>query len=384
MKRFLPSLGLLALLGCSLASAQTPSYTGDVTDIRVVRTYQQHPGASLVWEPYITVWKPKWLVAAYGAGIPGKTDMGDLYASVSIDDGATWGDPVCIFNHLDRQGTQQFAYANTILYHPPGQDILWCYGMRCPMSYKNSEDGQMVGAWSADGGRSWNQAEMAMDYHGPLIVVAGVYRVMENGYPKYLIPAHSNSLRADPHGTRDQMVLVSTTLMDWKLAGVVPQPTVGDKVFLHEGGIAEGDSPSELKMVMRTANWQETGALNPPRAFSTVSEDGGHTWSPAKQEPDLWNARSKAYFTKLADGSHLYVYSDGPAGSRHALRYKVQSPAGAWGPERTFYDAGTKNSYPTLVESAKPGEFYAVWDSGTADRARTMIHFGKFTPNLAP
>ena len=50
---------------------------------------------------------------------------------------------------------------------------------------------------------------------------------------------------------------------------------------------------------------------------------------------------------------------------------------GAWSSEKTFYDAGIKNSYPTLIEVA-PGDFRAVWDSGTKDRNRTHIHFGKF------
>ena len=42
---------------------------------------------------------------------------------------------------------------------------------------------------------------------------------------------------------------------------------------------------------------------------------------------------------------------------------------GQWSEEKTFYEAGIKNSYPTLIEVA-PGDFRAVWDSGTADKAR--------------
>ena len=63
--------------------------------------------------------------------------------------------------------------------------------------------------------------------------------------------------------------------------------------------------------------------------------------------------------------------------SERALRYKLKPAGGAWGPEATFYDAGIHNSYPTLIEVA-PGDFRAVWDSGTKDRTRTHIHFGKF------
>ena len=117
--------------------------------------------------------------------IPGKTDMGDIMASVSTDDGNTWGDPVFIFNHLERQGTLQFAYANAILFKVPEQDVMWAFAMRCPMNYRHSEDSQLVGAYSADGGRSWVPVEMSMAYTGPLICVAGPHRVVENGVPRF-------------------------------------------------------------------------------------------------------------------------------------------------------------------------------------------------------
>ena len=83
---------------------------------------------------------------------------------------------------------------------------------------------------------------------------------------------------------------------------------------------------------------------------------------------------------------HLYRYNDGPAqraiapgfppGGRTSLRYKIKTAGGAWGKEKTFFHAGIKNSYPTLIEVA-PGDFRAGWDSGTAERPRTRIHFGK-------
>jgi len=61
-----------------------------------------------------------------------------------------------------------------------------------------------------------------------------------------------------------------------------------------------------------------------------------------------------------------------------ALRYKLQpTPGGPWSEQKTFFDAGIHNSYPTLIEVA-PGDFRAVWDSGTAARTRTHIRFGKF------
>jgi len=125
---------------------------------------------------------------------------------------------------------------------------------------------------------------------------------------------------------------------------------------------------------------------DPPRACSSISQDGGRTWSVAREEPDLHNAKSKGFFGRASDGTHIYVYNDGPAqrdktsefphGGRTSLRYKTKPPGGAWSAEKTFFDAGIKNSYPTLLEVA-PGDFRAVWDSGTADTARTFISFGK-------
>lgn len=378
LRVFLPaalSLAFVAEVSPS-ALAQAPASTGDVTDVRVIRTVEQHPGASLLWEPYLAEWKPRHLVAAFGAGIPGKTDMGDIYASVSTDDGDKWGEPALIFDHRLRHGELQFAYANPVLFKPPGQEVLWCYAMRCPLNYAHSEDSQLVGAFSVDGGRAWTPVELGMLYTGPLIIVGGIQRIVENGEPRYLLPAHRNTRRSDPLGSRDQLILSSTSLLEWRLAGHIPQPASGP-IFLHEGSLAPGEAAGELKLVMRTSQYEKEGkALEPPRAWSSVSQDGGRTWTPAQEEPALWNSVSKAFYGRAAEGTHLYVYNDGPAWSRLALRYKVQPAGGAWSEERTFYDAGTKNSYPTLTEIA-PGDFRAVWDSGTAERGRTNIRFGK-------
>ncbi len=350
---------------------------GDVSSITVIRSVEQHPGASLLWEPYIAEWKPKHLVVAYGAGIPGKTDMGDIVASVSTDDGNKWSEPALVFDHNQRFGAMQFGYANAVLYKPPGQDVLWCFAMRCPMNYQHSEDSQLVGAFSGDGGRSWTPVELAMHYTGPLIIVGGIQRIVENGQPRYLLPAHRNTRRNDPLGSRDQFMLSSTSLLEWRLAGHVTQPESG-RIFMHEGNLALGDTDNELKLVMRTArdDVKDNLPLDPPRAFSSLSTDGGRTWSPAEPEPDLWNSVSKGFFGRATNGTHLYVYSDGPAWSRMALRYKTQPKGGAWSEEKTFFDSGTHNSYPTLIEVA-PGDFRAVWDSGTETRPRTHIRFGK-------
>jgi hypothetical protein len=139
----------------SLALCQSvlgEEYKGDVTDVTVIRRFEQQPGSALLWEPYIAQWKPKNLVVAFGAGIPGKTDMGDILASVSSDEGKTWSEPVFVFDHQQRFGSMQFGYANPILFKAPGQDVVWCYAMRCPMAWAHSEDSQLCAAYSATAG----------------------------------------------------------------------------------------------------------------------------------------------------------------------------------------------------------------------------------------
>jgi hypothetical protein len=108
-------------------------------------------------------------------------------------------------------------------------------------------------------------------------------------------------------------------------------------------------------MVMRTAEGQKEGgsldggALTPPRAWSSTSTNGGKTWSIAQEEPDLYNSVSEAWFGQSRTGTQLYVYNDGPAFSRMALRHKVKPANGTWSDEHTFFDAGIHNSYPTLT-----------------------------------
>jgi len=379
---------MLLLMIPHLATAdENTTHQGDVTDVRVIRRVEQHPYAWKVWQPFIIQGEKKRdLLVAFGVQINGKNDMGDILVSLSRDDGDSWQEPVKVFDHQIRQGAIQFAYANPVLFRASDQNVIWCYAMRCPILSKNSEESQLVGAFTADGGRSWTPVEMAMQYTGPLILNAGIVESKFKGQRRFLLPAHRNTLGSDPRGSRDHFVLSSSSLLEWKLESYIPQPSKA-RVFLHEGNIARGDKDDELKIVMRTADYDEDArTTNPPRAYSSVSRDGGRSWSEAIEEPDLHNAKSKGYFGCTLDGTHIYVYNDGPAqrdktpdfptGGRMSLRYKIKPAGGNWSEMKTFYDAGIKNSYPTLIEVA-PGDFRCVWDSGTADTARTHIQFGK-------
>jgi len=393
-------IAVIALSPCASAKPLMPkvssvrtaqNHQGDVTDVRVIRRVASHPDAWRVWQPTIAQWKRRHLVVAFGAMIQGKKDMGDILVMVSKDDGDTWREPVTVFDHERRQGAIQFAYANPVLFKPANQDVLWCFAMRCPIVYKNSEDSQLTGAFSADGGTTWTSVELAVNYAGPLILNGSVQPTEIRGRPCFLLPAHRNTLQKDPFGSRDHFVLRSTSLLEWKLEAFIPQPE-NARVFLHEGNIAPWGTSGALKIVMRTANYDDTSlTVDPPRAYSSLSRDGGRTWTPAQPEPALHNAKSKGFFGRTENGTHLYVYNDGPAqrditpgfphGGRTSLRYKIRPAGGPWSEEKTFFHAGIKNSYPTLIEVA-PGDFRTVWDSGTSDTPRTHIHFGKL--RIAP
>ncbi len=379
---------LAILVTCSrFVLASDDSYQGDIQDVRVVRHVDQHPYAGKLWQPFLVQGAGRRdLLVAFGVQLSGKGDMGDIMVSLSRDDGDTWQEPVMVFDHLQRQGVIQFAYANPVLFRAKGHEVIWCFAMRCPIVSRNSEESQLVGAFTADGGVSWTPVEMAMLYTGPLILNGGIIETESGGQRRYLLPAHRNTLQKDPRGSRDQFVLSSSSLLEWKLEAFIPQP-LAPRVFLHEGNIAAGDAPDELKIVMRTANYDEDRlTTDPPRAYSSFSRDGGRSWSTAEEEPDLYNAKSKGFFGKAANGTYIYVYNDGPPqrdkttsfpqGGRTSLRYKTKTAGGIWSEEKTFFHAGIKNSYPSLIEVA-PGDFRAVWDSGTETTARTHIRFGK-------
>lgn len=380
-------LALFCVLSATWVLGDEPDYVGDATDVLTIRRVEQHPLAWRVWQPVIIQGDKKGqLLVAFGAMCNGKKDMGDILVTFSKNDGATWEEPVTVFDHTQKHGAIQFAYANPVLYRVPGQAVIWCFAMRCSIAQRNSEESQLVGAFTADGGQSWKPVELAMHYTGPLILNGAPVNSNIDGKTRFLLPAHRNTLASDPRGSRDHFILSSTSLLEWKLEAFIPQPTDA-RVFLHEGNIALGDQKGELKIVMRTANYDDTSrTTDPPRAYASVSKDGGRTWSEARPEPDLHNAKSKGFFGRAANGTYIYVYNDGPAqrdrtsrfphGGRTSLRYKIKPPGGVWSEEKTLYHAGIKNSYPTLVEVA-PGEFRCVWDSGTADRPRTHIHFGK-------
>ena len=349
--------------------------TGEVTDIVTVDELDKNSIYDRIWQPYLARWDEQTYVIAYSRQLKGKVDMGDIICSVSKDQGKTWGVPITVFDSQTPNGTMRFAYANAVLYKDPEQDILWLYAMRCPRYYRNSEESEMVAAYSGDGGLTWFPVELMVDHHSPIITIAGIKKLKEKNGDRYLLPVHRNTKHADPHGDRRQFVLESRDLLHWKLANYVPLPE--PKVFMHEGNIAEWDEAGTLKMVTRTATYEDYQQLDPPVAYSSVSTDGGRTWSVGKPEPELYNTVSKAFFGKDSLGNHIYVYSTGPKGERKELWYKVKPSNQQWSEARRFYFDNNRNSYPTLIEE-RAGEWICTWDSSNEpDRKRTVIRFGR-------
>ena len=362
---------LFALFLPQFLSAEE-GYEGDVTDVVTIDSLDFSGPYKRIWEPHLAKWSDRHLVCCYGLELRGKSDMGDIVCSISTDAGKTWNPPTMVFDHRQRNGTQQFAYNNSVLFRPPGQDVIWLFCMRAPLHYRDSENADIVAAYTADGGYSWKHVELSNNYQGPLIIVCGIETVMRDGIAHYLLPAHRNSRRHDKHGDRRQFILESTSLLRWKLRQYIE---TDDPVFLHEGKIARTGRGNELQIMMRTANIRTEKALDTPLAYSATSSDGGKTWSEGKPEPDLPNHRAKSFFGRSASGKQIYVYSD--QYDHRGMSYKTRVDGKDWSARKVFYFHNNRNSYPTLIED-KPDQWLAVWDSSNhPDRRRTIIRFGR-------
>lgn len=352
------------------------AYTGAVVNVRTVEVLEEDTIFNRVWQPYVEQWDDNHLIVAWGHQLNGKTDMGDLVCAVTRDGGNTWSAPIMIFDHRALKGPRRYAYANAALYRAPGQGIVWCFGMRCPLHVRDSENSELVAAYSSDGGFSWMQVELANHFLSPLITCSAPFKFKD----RYLLPIHRNTIREDPLGDARQFVLESTDLIRWNLAGYVPFDP-DSPVFLHEAGIAQ-TGEEEISLVMRTATYgyKNYSALPTSVAYRTRSMDGGRTWSVAEPELSLHNTCSKSYYGMDGKGQEIYVYSPGPKNERKAMYYCLRPREGEWSEPRVFYDGNNRNSYPVLVEKpGSPGEFLCVWDSSNdPDVKRSVIRFGEF------
>ena len=159
------SLKTFAILSVALCAVQAASaqYEGDASDVVTIDELDTSGPYSKIWEPHSAKWTDDHYICVYGLQVRDKGDMGDMVASLSFDKGKTWSPRIMIFNHQQRNGSVQYAYNNAVLFRPPGQDAVWLYAMRAPLHYDDSENADLVGAYTADGGYSWHHVELAMD-----------------------------------------------------------------------------------------------------------------------------------------------------------------------------------------------------------------------------
>ena len=206
---------LLALAAAAVWAAEDEAHRGHALDVVAIDALDLRGPYDKIWEPFIARWTDEHYIAAYGLQVRGKLDMGDIVCSLSLDGGKSWSPRITVFDHRVRNGSVQYAYNNSVLFRPPDQDVVWLFAMRAPMHYRDSENADLVAAYSADGGYSWQHVELAMGYQGSLIIVAGIETVERDGVRRYLLPAHRNSLRHDLYGDRRQFVLESKSLLRW-------------------------------------------------------------------------------------------------------------------------------------------------------------------------
>ncbi len=74
-KARIPLLTLLCL-PTLLAGPLSLEYEGDITELRELRQVDAHPDSWRVWQPFITQWRNRHLIVAFGAMANGKKGHG--------------------------------------------------------------------------------------------------------------------------------------------------------------------------------------------------------------------------------------------------------------------------------------------------------------------
>ena len=147
----------------------------------------------------------------------------------------------------------------------------------------------------------------------------------------YILPVHRNTLRHDPHGGQEQFVLENSNLLEWKLAGYIPQPGAGP-VFVHEGNLAACDGAG-LKVVMRTElrpRCESASNRRPPTRGS--ARTAAAPVARPRLSRTVQHGGENVFRTGCARQSGLRVGLS-PAWQRRGLAYKIRKPGESWGDE---------------------------------------------------
>lgn len=275
-------------------------------------------------------------------------DRGDIMfkSGSSVDGGVTW---TWSDTQYLKKSDATSSYVNVIMYNDAG--TLYAFiGKANPISNPDTGVAGVVCMKSTDMGVSWIPQAITNSYTAHMILGGDIIKFGNT----YFLPFN---------GTGTQRFLKSTNLIDWSLAGSVSNP---ENVGLGEGFLViSQDNPNHLICKMRVP--MHVGGF----AYSSVSTDGGATWSDARKDLELPNWGAKCCFYKDANNQYVYIY--GTESERNILYYKTRAPGQPWKAGRPFTSptlAG-KDCYPMLAEYA-PGKFYALWENSYHN-----VYFGK-------
>ncbi len=298
----------------------------------------------------------------------GQYDVGTIRYATSHDGGASWSAPRTmaaktatvgwVYCVMYKVGTTLYAFLGETEADSPNG---------APVSPRMKR--------SLDGGETWDDIASTFPTTPENIVVAG--RPLKYG-STYLLPYHAGGTVA---------TLRSTDLVTWTSGAAAPDP---NQVNPGEAQLyPDQDNPSVLRMTVRIAKDQNAYDLGAVYAHTTTSTNGGLTWTPLAEDPNIPNFSTKGYVTTDSAGRYLALYNSyggrwrstpRPDLYREILNYKVKLPGQPWGPGRFVADhpkvvtqrhSAGWDAYPMAYEY-QPGRFFVVWEHDT-----TAIRFAK-------
>ena len=282
----------------------------------------------------------------------------------SEDGGRTWSLPQEIYNsELDDRDASLLTMPDGTIVATWFTSVAFCQSRRLLEEWGSRADrvtqkmrDELVGGWmlrSFDGGRTWETAP----HHTPVGQHAGP-GVTKDGTLVYLgsIPAE-DGYRMTAHASHD----AGET---WRQIGEIPcERTLRDDGALHpiinENHVLEV-RPGRLLAMFRC---HERGWL-----YQSISEDGGHTWSDARELP-VWGY--PPHLLRLESGAILCAYGHrrAPWSVRAVLSYDEGE---TWDEEHiiTLYEwsESCDLGYPVSLE-IRPGEILTIYYCSYRDQA---------------
>lgn len=135
----------------------------------------------------------------------------------------------------------------------------------------------------------------------------------------------------------------------WKLGGVVP---VVPALNPNESTIAELPA-GKLMLNMRVGN-------NNNRRLSSISNDGGITWSSPQQEPEQTDPVCQgSLLSATIKGDHVLFFSNPASTARNKMTIKMSlDEGGSWSKKKLIYDGPSAYSDLVLLSEEKVGLLY--------------------------